>query len=66
MPHWWCYNPCVAALEAPMSILGGMVDSHHEMELSPSSQLVKSSWFARHFWSILVLCVLALLGLVAA
>lgn len=32
-----------------MSILGGLVDEHHEMELSPSTTLVKSNWFARHF-----------------
>jgi len=35
-----------------MSILGGLVDSHHETELSPSTQLIHSTWPARHVWMI--------------
>jgi hypothetical protein len=37
-----------------MSIIGGLVDRHHEMELSPSSQLVSSNWLVRHLWTILL------------
>lgn len=49
-----------------MSILGGMVDSHHEMELSPSTQLVTSNWFVRHFWTMLALSAALVIGLLAA
>lgn len=48
-----------------MSILGGMVDSHHEMELSPSTRLVTSNWFVRHFWTILGSAAALALGLLA-
>jgi len=44
-----------------MSITSGLVDSHHEMELSPSTQRVTSNWVIRH---ILVL-LLAAAGLAA-
>jgi len=37
-----------------MSIVGGLVDAHHETELSPSTRLIKSTWLARHLWTILV------------
>jgi hypothetical protein len=40
--------------EATMSILGGLVDRHHEMELSPSSRLIRANWFARHVGAIIV------------
>ena len=39
-----------------MSILGGLVEEPHEMELSPSVRLIRSNWFARHIWAILVVC----------
>jgi len=39
-----------------MSLLGGLIDEHHEMELSPSTQLVRSNWFARHMWAIVIVC----------
>ncbi|MDE2182364.1 MAG: hypothetical protein KGJ78_05030 [Alphaproteobacteria bacterium] len=38
-----------------MSIISGLVDAHHELELSPSSRLVKSSWLARHLGVILMI-----------
>jgi hypothetical protein len=45
-----------------MSILGGLVDEHHETELSPSTTLVKPSWFARHFFLIVLIgCALGAL-----
>jgi len=37
-----------------MSIVGGLVDAHHEMELSPSVRLIRSNWLARHMWTILL------------
>ena len=37
-----------------MSIIGCLVDAHHEMELTPSCRLVTSNWFARHLWAILL------------
>ena len=40
-----------------MSIIGGLVDAHHEMELSPSVHLVRRTWFARHLLAILALVV---------
>jgi len=43
--------------EAKMSIIGGLVDAHHEMELSPSVHLVRRTWFARHLLAILALVV---------
>ncbi len=42
-----------------MSILGGLVDEHHETELSPSTQFVKAGWFVRHFWTIMLIAVAA-------
>jgi hypothetical protein len=42
-----------------MSLIGGLVDKHHEMELSPSVRLIRSTWFARHLWTILLLGVCA-------
>ena len=47
-----------------MSILGGLTDGHHEMELSPSSRLVHSNWFARHMWAILTAVIAVVLYLV--
>lgn len=47
-----------------MSILGGMVDSHHEMELTPSTRLVTSNWLVRHFWAVLAAALM--LGLLLA
>jgi len=47
-----------------MSILGGLVDEHHEMELSPSTRLIRSNWFARHLWAILVLACAAIAAFV--
>ena len=44
-----------------MSITGGLVDGHHEMELSPSSRLVHSNWFARHMGAILLAGIAAIL-----
>ncbi|MGA7676268.1 MAG: hypothetical protein WCA78_14630 [Rhizomicrobium sp.] len=44
-----------------MSIIGGLVDAHHEMELTPSSRLISSSWVARHLWTILLVGVAAVL-----
>ena len=38
-----------------MSIIGGLVDVHHEMELTPSTRLIASNWFARHMWTILLI-----------
>lgn len=43
-----------------MSILGGLVDGHHEMELTPSTRLIKSSWLARHIGAILLAVVAAI------
>jgi len=36
-----------------MSLVGGLVDRHHETELTPSVQLIHSTWFARHLWTIM-------------
>ena len=36
-----------------MSIIGGLVDTHHEMELTGGSQLLARTWFARHLWAVL-------------
>ena len=44
-----------------MSIIGGLVDRHHEMELSPSTQLMSSSWLVRHLWTILLVGMAAAL-----
>ena len=49
-----------------MSIIGGLVDTHHEMELTPSAQLVKSTWFFRHLWAMISLGVLAVGAIAAA
>lgn len=38
-----------------MSILGGLVDEHHETELNPSTRLVTPGWFVRHFFTILAI-----------
>ena len=46
-----------------MSILGGMVDAHHETELEPSTRLIRSNWFARHVWAILFIVVIVAIGL---
>jgi hypothetical protein len=40
-----------------MSIIAGLVDTHHEMELTPSTRLVRSNWFARHLWAIFLVGV---------
>ena len=45
--------------EAIMSILGGLIDEHHETELNPSTQLVTASWFVRHIWTILAIAAAA-------
>lgn len=37
-----------------MSIIGGLVDAHHETELSPSVQLVTNNWLSRHLWAIIL------------
>ena len=50
--------------EAKMSILGGMVDGHHEMELEPSNRLIKSSWLARHLGALLLAGIAVALYLV--
>jgi hypothetical protein len=50
--------------EADMSIIGGLVDGHHEMELTPSTRLVRSSWYGRHFGTILLVAIAAILYLV--
>jgi len=42
-----------------MSLIGGLVDSHHEMELNPSTQLVHSNWFVRHIGVILLAALVA-------
>ncbi len=42
-----------------MSIMGVLVDSHHEMELNPSTQLVRSNWFVRHIGVILLAALVA-------
>ena len=47
--------------EARMSILSGLTDAHHEMELSPSARLIRSNWFARHIWAILIIAIAATL-----
>lgn len=38
-----------------MSIIGGLVDAHRETELNPSTRLIRSAWYARHLWAIVVL-----------
>ncbi len=43
-----------------MSILGGLVDRHHEMELNPSTRLIRSSWFARHIGAISLAVIAAI------
>ncbi|MDE2110406.1 MAG: hypothetical protein KGJ79_04625 [Alphaproteobacteria bacterium] len=40
-----------------MSIISGLVDMHHEMELTPSAHLIARNWFARHLWAIMVICI---------
>ena len=42
-----------------MSLIGGLVDSHHETELNPSTQLVHSNWFVRHVGVILLVALAA-------
>ena len=49
-----------------MSLITGIVDAHHEMELSPSVRLVHSTWFARHLWTILALVFAGLAGVIWA
>ena len=44
-----------------MSIIGGLVDAHHEMELTPSTRLVPSRWYARHIGTILLIALAAAL-----
>jgi len=44
-----------------MSIIGGLVDAHHEMELSPSTRLVRSNWFVRHLLALLLVGAAAVL-----
>jgi hypothetical protein len=48
-----------------MSIIGGLVDTHHDMELTGSSQLLERTWLARHLWTVLAVG-LATLGAAAA
>ncbi|MDE1939771.1 MAG: hypothetical protein KGI68_12180 [Alphaproteobacteria bacterium] len=43
-----------------MSIIGGLVDTHHEMELAPSARLIHSSWLARHMGAILLTAAVVL------
>jgi len=38
-----------------MSITSGLVDSHHEMELNPSTQRITSNWVIRHIVALLLL-----------
>ena len=45
-----------------MSLTTGIVDIHREMELSPSAQLVRSTWFARHLWSLMALLAATMAG----
>jgi len=45
-----------------MSLTTGIVDVHREMELSPSAQLVRSTWFGRHFWAVTALVLAMLAG----
>jgi len=48
-----------------MSIIGGLVDSHRETELEPSTRLITANWLARHLWvALAVAIVLALTILV--
>lgn len=42
-----------------MSILGGLIDEHHETELNPSTRLVTAGWFVRHIWTILLIAAAA-------
>ena len=49
-----------------MSLITGIVDAHHEMELSPSVQLVRSTWFARHLWTIVSFVLIGLAGAIWA
>lgn len=37
-----------------------LVDRHHETELNPSTQLVKSNWFARHAGALLLAALVVL------
>lgn len=43
-----------------MSIIGGLVDTHHDMELTGSSQLLERTWLARHLWAVLAVGLAAL------
>jgi hypothetical protein len=43
-----------------MSIIGGLVDTHHEMELTPSAQLLARSWLIRHLWTVVAAGMVAL------
>ena len=49
-----------------MSITGGVVDSHHETELSPSTRLIHTSWLARHMGVLLAVGVAAAAWLLLA
>jgi hypothetical protein len=55
------YSP--STQEATMSILGGLVDEHHETELNPSTRLVTSNWFVRHFFAMLAFALMLAAGL---
>jgi hypothetical protein len=45
-----------------MSLIGGLVDAHRETELNPSTRLIRSAWYARHLWTIVVLAASASAG----
>lgn len=42
-----------------MTITSGLVDSHHETELTPSNRLVPTSWLARHMGMLLLIAAAA-------
>ncbi|MDE1940343.1 MAG: hypothetical protein KGI68_15080 [Alphaproteobacteria bacterium] len=35
-----------------MSIVGGLVDTHHEIELTGSTRAVTMDWFVRNAWAV--------------
>ena len=45
--------------EAKMSMIGGLVDTHREMELNPSTRLIRSTWLARHLWTVMLVAMTA-------
>jgi hypothetical protein len=51
--------------EARMSIVGGLVGTHHELEMTSSTHAATMDWFVRHAWAVALSGTLAFWILVA-